>query len=335
MESPELEQLALRLARSAAQTGEWQDAGRQLIEVAAASIDTDQLAAKTREAIQPIAASTAAKAGLGVSRRARELPAPGVLQGSVNSPERRREILEIVGRRNQRQAAEKTTPSDPSSSPRVRQLPVRGRLPRGRVEPIRKGRGRKVQPRPYLVGEVFAARSARSNRGTALALLQVAGLDLEREHLVSLEARLTAGTTPDQYYAALSARLVLKGLADHCFPAREQVWVDRSGRQHDVGDEHVKNRLNAFVDSRLTSALTVEEHRFFVVQLDTVHEWSRRGPHLIRRQGEGAQQFLRLLEVLAVIARAYGTLFSPQPTSNPAPREAAVKGAQRPTPAGG
>jgi len=304
MESPELEQLALRLARSASQTGEWQDAGRQLIEVAAASIDTDRLAAKTHEAIQPIVASAAARAGFGVSRRARELPAPGVLQGSVNSPERRREILEIFGRRNQRQATEKATPSD-SRSPRVRQLPVRGRLPGRRVEPIRKGRGRKAQPRPYMVGEVFAARSARLNRKTALALLRVAGLNFEREHLISLEARLAAETIPDQHYAALSARLILKGLADHCFPARTQAWVDRSGRRHEVGAEHVKNRLNAFVDAHLRSILTVDEHRFFVAQLDTVQEWSGRGPHLVRHQREGPQLFVRLLEVLSVIARAY------------------------------
>lgn len=303
IESPELEEFASQLARSASATGDWQAAARQLAEAAAARVDAGQLIEKAREAVQPIAASVAQRAGL--PSLARELPPPGSLQGTTIDQARRREILDVLARRRQQQRSVNASSGRSAvEPPRVKQLPVRGRLPREQVEPVRKPRGRKPQRRSYLFGEVVAVRTVRLNREIAIALLRATGLDLERQHLIALEARLTAGTAPDQYHAALSARLVLKGLADHCFPAREQDWIDRSGRPHQVGDEQVKNRLNAFVDKHLRSVLTVDEHRFFIAQLDTVQEWSGRGPHLIRSQSEGEQLFLRLLEVLKMVARA-------------------------------
>lgn len=196
----------------------------------------------------------------------------------------------------------RTRVTDPRRlQPRRRQLPVRGRA---RV------RGLVAQPRPRLlpheVGEVLATQLTRSNRDAAIALLLLAGLDQEREHLNAVEERLSAGTRSAQHHAALSARLVLKGLADHCFPARGQRRPDRFGNQHEVGDIQVGNRLAAFVDDRLRSHLSAEEHRLFVANLTTVTRWSARGPHRIYSPTESGRLFLRLLEVLNVIARAYG-----------------------------
>lgn len=50
----------------------------------------------------------------------------------------------------------------------------------------------------------------------------------------------------------------------------------------------------------------VEQVAVQVKDRHTVPEWSGRGPHLIRSQSEGEQLFLRLLEVLSVVAKAYG-----------------------------
>jgi hypothetical protein len=186
---------------------------------------------------------------------------------------------------------------------------IRGRRQRSVGDP-RRANGRVDRPHQlaHQVGEAIAARQARSRRETAVGLLVVTGLDEEREHLEALEERLSVETRPAQYHAALSARLVLKGLADHCFPARAEVWRDRYKRSHQVADENVGNRLAAFVDQRLPD-LPNEEHRLFIATLDTVIRWTGRGPHRIIRQGEGDLFFLRFLEILNVVARAYGAQF--------------------------
>lgn len=163
---------------------------------------------------------------------------------------------------------------------------------------------------PHQVGEVIAVRMARSSRHSAVSFLETLALHEELEHLMAVEERLTRGNGPALFHAALSTRLLLAGVANRCFPARDELFEDRFGRRHAVGQENVKNRLAAFVDLRLRSGLNDEEHRLFVSTLDTLSRWGGRGPHKIYHPFEAQQFFLRLLDVLGTVSRAY---HSPQP----------------------
>jgi hypothetical protein len=159
-----------------------------------------------------------------------------------------------------------------------------------------------VRSLPHQMGEVIARQHARTARETAVTFLEISGLKEELEHFLALEERLTVGTRPAQYHAALSTRHLLKGVADSCFVAREQPVLDRFGKPHPVLIENVGNRIAAFVDER--AGLSNEEHRLFIATLDTVTRWAGRGPHRIYPR-EARNFFIRLLDVLEVVATAY------------------------------
>ncbi|HEU5252804.1 MAG TPA: hypothetical protein VFU16_05715 [Solirubrobacterales bacterium] len=157
----------------------------------------------------------------------------------------------------------------------------------------------------HQMGEVIALRLTRSSRGTAVSFLQSTGLSLELEHLLALEERLSVGSTPALFHAALSTRFVLGGIADLCFSPRDEPFIDRFGGKHQVAEANVKNRIAAFVDTRLRHELSNEEHRLFVATLDTVSRWCGRGPHRIYSPVEAQRFFIRLLDVLSVVSRAF------------------------------
>jgi hypothetical protein len=193
------------------------------------------------------------------------------------------------------------TKQRPVTAPRRRQV-VRPAAPQAVPKPVRRD--------PQEIGEVIALRVARTTRQTAIGFLESLSLTEELEHLLALEERLTVGSKPAMFHAALSTRLLLSGVANLCFPPKDGHFEDRFGRRHEVKQENVKNRLAAFVDVRLRSGLSDEEHRLFVSTLDTVSRWCGRGPHRIYHPLEAQQFFLRLLDVLSTVSRAY---YRPQP----------------------
>jgi hypothetical protein len=114
-------------------------------------------------------------------------------------------------------------------------LPVRRPRPVPR-EPMMPAPSPAASPHPWVlpeeIGELFAQHLTRAYRHEAEELLIRTGLELEFEHLRSIEQRLHSGTRPDRLQAALSANLLLKGLADHLFPPRDEEWESRFGKKH-------------------------------------------------------------------------------------------------------
>ncbi|HBR27392.1 MAG TPA: hypothetical protein DD732_10230 [Rhizobiales bacterium] len=158
---------------------------------------------------------------------------------------------------------------------------------------------------PEEIGELFAQHLMRAYRHEAEELLIRTGLELEIEHLRSIEQRLHSGTRPDRLQAALSANLLLKGLADHLFPPRDEEWESRFGQKHKLGARNISNRLSAFVDPVFRSRLTKQEHRLFQATVDFVFHWSGKGHHVVFNPKEAAEAFCQLLKVLAAVARVH------------------------------
>lgn len=158
---------------------------------------------------------------------------------------------------------------------------------------------------PEHIGMRIAATRIVTIRERVVTFLLVADLRDEAAHLNAIEERLSVGSTPALHHAALSTRLLLQGVADHCFPARSGHWHSQGGGQHKVGPQDTGNRLIAFVESSLGAEHTSEEHRLFIALLDTVKRFSGRGPHRIYNPEESNLYFLRVLEVMDHIARGY------------------------------
>jgi hypothetical protein len=171
-----------------------------------------------------------------------------------------------------------------------------------------------VAPRPqrqlredHEVAPVAASFFAGRDRQLVVSLLDTDELDEERQHLEALEERLRAGHLPARNHAAVSARQLLLGVANYCLPARREARPCRFGCEHcphQLGADDVKNRIIAFVDERLRSGLETHEFKIFVAHADYVFRWGARGTHQNCSAAEVVKAFVRLLEVLAVVARA-------------------------------
>lgn len=157
---------------------------------------------------------------------------------------------------------------------------------------------------PQEMGEALAQSLTRRHRQEAKGLLVALDLELELEHLESIERRLLDGGRPDRLYAALSASLLLEGLADKLFPPTGEQWVCRFGKTYKLGPPNVKNRLHAFADRFLKQRSTAE-HKLFVAELDLVSRWSGKGHHVVFTPRENAEAFCALLKVLATAARTH------------------------------
>jgi hypothetical protein len=165
--------------------------------------------------------------------------------------------------------------------------------------------GATVSPSP---AEVIASRQASLTRARVMQFLGLAGLWREIEHLEEIEKRLLVASVPALHHAALSTRLLFLGVADRCFPARTVKWSSASGRLVLVEHEHVGNRLIAYVEA--VFGLPVEdeekkEFRRFIGTVGTLNRWNGRGPHAIRDPEEGDRFYLRALEALEMVGRAY------------------------------
>jgi hypothetical protein len=170
---------------------------------------------------------------------------------------------------------------------------------------------RRAPRRPdHEVAPVAAGYLAERDRRIVIGFFDAAGLARERAHFEACEERMRAGHEPARAHVAVSARKLLEGVADHFFPARSELYVCRFNCPHKVGAEQVANRVSAFVDQRLRQHLDPHEHKHFQATLEWVYRWGGRGTHENCSSEEVAKGFLRLLEVLGVVARAYGVKLS-------------------------
>lgn len=196
-------------------------------------------------------------------------------------------------------------PVVPRHRERVTVIPKSLRYEPHEYEPVE----RKLQPPqvlPQEMSETLAQSLTRHYRQETKGLLVALGLDLELEHLEAIERRLRDGGRPDLLHAALSASLLLKGVADRLYPPRdhEECWTCRFENKHKLGAPHVKNRLHAFADPVLRQQSTAE-HKLFVAELDFVSRWSGEGHHVVLTPKENAEAFCALLKIMATVACAH------------------------------
>jgi hypothetical protein len=185
-------------------------------------------------------------------------------------------------------------------------LPVRRRRP-AIVRPVSPAPP-PAQALPRELAEAFAHGLMRAYRQEAEELLIATGLDPELDHLRAIELRLLSGGQPDHLHAALSASVLLKGLADRLFPPQAEKSECRFQRMHDVGPKDVANRLSAYVDSRLRARLSTHEQKLFQAKLDFVFNWSGEGHHVAFAPRQAGEAFCQLLSVLATVSHARQTV---------------------------
>jgi hypothetical protein len=158
---------------------------------------------------------------------------------------------------------------------------------------------------PQELGEAIARNLTRGYRQEAKGLLVALDLGLELEHLEAIERRLLDGGRPDRLHAALSASLLLEGVANRFYPPRtdRKSWTCRFKNSHELGAPDVKSRLHAFAHPFLEQRSTAE-HKLFVAELDLVARWMGKGHHVVFTKSENEEAFIALLKVLATVAHA-------------------------------
>ncbi len=103
------------------------------------------------------------------------------------------------------------------------------------------------------------------------------------EKLLAIAERMAERTSEAYAEALTSCRRLLMTVADSVFPASDRDWADASGKPRKVGTENYKNRLLAFIESRLTSdgsrAILENELEHLCSRLDALYEKVCKGVH--------------------------------------------------------
>jgi len=121
------------------------------------------------------------------------------------------------------------------------------------------------------------------------------------EQFVAAYERLRSGTEEDWSQALLSCRRILKSFADSVFPPRNEPYVGKDGKAHDVSDEKYFNRLLAFIDQNAERRTFGEVMRaqvdYLCKALEAIHNQTQKGVHaeVTRREADSTALLTYLL----------------------------------------
>lgn len=128
------------------------------------------------------------------------------------------------------------------------------------------------------------------------------------EKLIAISDRMSEGNEEACAEALTSCRRLLMTLADALFPAQSSDWVDQNGKARKVGTEQYKNRLCAFISSKVSSSSTLSliesdvEH--LAKRIDAVYEKSCKGVHTDISIEEARLTIIQAYILIGELARA-------------------------------
>lgn len=104
------------------------------------------------------------------------------------------------------------------------------------------------------------------------------------EKIVAINERMSDGSEESRSAALTSCRRLLMDIADSIFPARQEEWKDRKGKNRNVGIEQYKNRILAYLadleKSKSTYVLLESELEHLASRLDIIYEKTCKGVHI-------------------------------------------------------
>ena len=128
------------------------------------------------------------------------------------------------------------------------------------------------------------------------------------EKLIAISDRMSEGNEEACAEALTSCRRLLMTLADALFPAQSTDWVDQKGKARKVGTEQYKNRLCAFISTKISSSSTLSliesdvEH--LAKRIDAVYEKSCKGVHTDITIEEARLTIIQAYILIGELARA-------------------------------
>ncbi|HEU4411744.1 MAG TPA: hypothetical protein VFS43_41255 [Polyangiaceae bacterium] len=136
------------------------------------------------------------------------------------------------------------------------------------------------------------------------------------EQLVAVSERMREGTAEAHSLALTSCRRLIATVADSVFPPQSEPYTDRGGKKRIVGEDQYKNRLLAYIETRISSGSTKSildakiEH--IAARLEAVYEKACKGVHTDVTESEAKLVVIDTYLFIAEVARyALG-----QPASN-------------------
>lgn len=101
------------------------------------------------------------------------------------------------------------------------------------------------------------------------------------EKVIAINERMADGSEESRSAALTSCRRLLMDIADSVFPAKEEEWKDRKGKNRKVGIEQYKNRILAYLadleKSEGTYILLESEIEHLASRLDSIYEKTCKG----------------------------------------------------------
>ncbi len=127
------------------------------------------------------------------------------------------------------------------------------------------------------------------------------------EKLLAIAERMSETNAEAHAEALASCRRLLMSVADSVFPSSNKDWADKSGKKRKVREENYKNRILAFIESKIQSSTTVglleNELEHLAARLDSVYDKSCKGVHADVSPNEARLTIIQAYIFIGEIAR--------------------------------
>lgn len=125
------------------------------------------------------------------------------------------------------------------------------------------------------------------------------------EKVIAINERMADGSEESRSAALTSCRRLLMDIADSVFPAKEEEWKDRKGKNRKVGIEQYKNRILAYLadleKSEGTYILLESEIEHLASRLDSIYEKTCKGYLCNIFFGTNFQNLILIMKLLTKI----------------------------------
>jgi hypothetical protein len=128
-----------------------------------------------------------------------------------------------------------------------------------------------------------------------------------KQKLLAINDRLKENNPESFSHALLSCRRILESIADSIYPPKDEIYVGKDGKKHEIGKNNYVNRILAYIDlnssSQTKTQLQLTNFQHLVARLDALNDESQKGVHDNITKEEAQLTIIQMYLFIAEIIR--------------------------------
>jgi len=157
-----------------------------------------------------------------------------------------------------------------------------------------------------LIGDI-AENIFQETRETVDTFLQENCEKDVKEKLLAINERLREDNKEAYSQALLSCRRILESIADSIYPPKDEPYIGKDGKKHEIGKNNYVNRILAYIEhnssSQTKTQLQLTNFQHLVARLDALNDESQKGVHDKITKEEARLTIIQMYLFIAEIAR--------------------------------